>query len=58
VRYENTVTIDPGSIYRTCVPSIGSRRTYCVIVKTKLPFERSVTFAGYESNSVFAGGTG
>jgi hypothetical protein len=58
VMFESTVTIDPGNIYRTCVPSVDRRRTYCVIVKTKLPFERSVTFAGYESNSVFAGGTG
>jgi hypothetical protein len=40
------------------VPSVDRRRTYCVIVKTKLPLDRSVTFAGYESNSVFASGTG
>jgi hypothetical protein len=58
VRFESTVTIEPGNIYRTCVPSVDRRRTYCVIVKTKLPLDRSVTFAGYESNSVFASGTG
>jgi hypothetical protein len=58
VRFASTVTIEPGRIFRTCVPSISSARTYCVIVKAFLPFERSVTFAGYESNAVFSGGLG
>jgi hypothetical protein len=58
VQLESTITIEPGHIYRTCVPSVDRRRTYCVIVKARMPFEHSVSFAGYESNAVFAGGTG
>lgn len=55
----STVVIEPGSIYRTCVPSANDRkRTYCVIVKTHLPFARSVRFDGYEPNAVFSQGTG
>jgi hypothetical protein len=59
IEYVSTVAIEPGSIYRTCVPSISDRRrTYCVVVKTHLPFEQSVRFDGYESNDVFSQGTG
>jgi hypothetical protein len=54
----DTVAIQPGSIYRMCVPGAHDRRTYCVIVNTKLPFGRSVRFAGYEPNSSLAAGTG
>jgi hypothetical protein len=53
----STVVIEPGSIYRTCVPSDRDMRTYCVIVKTHLPLARSVSFAGYEPNAVFSQGT-
>ena len=49
--------IVPGSIYRTCVPSVGGSRTYCVVVKTALPLAQSVVFAGYEPNSAFSEGT-
>lgn len=58
LRYVDTFAIQPGSIYRTCVPSDRRRRTYCVIVKTNLPFSRSVSFAGYEPNSMMERGTG
>jgi hypothetical protein len=59
VQFVSTFTIEPGKIYRTCVPSAtNAARTYCVIVKMQLPFARSVTFDGYESNSVFGAGTG
>jgi hypothetical protein len=58
VQFVSTFTIEPGSMYRMCVPSQNGRRSYCVIVKTRLPFQRSVSFAGYEPNSVFAEGTG
>lgn len=54
----DTYVIQPGSVYRTCVPSENGRRTYCVIVKTYLPFAKSVSFDGYEPNSVFAEGLG
>jgi hypothetical protein len=52
----NTYTIEPGRLYRTCVQSRQTRRTYCVIVKRDAPFGQSVTFAGYEPNSMFAAG--
>jgi hypothetical protein len=58
VTYVSTFVIEPGSVYRTCVLSFDRRRTYCVVVKTNLPFERSVSFAGYEPNSDLSAGTG
>jgi hypothetical protein len=59
VQFVSTVVIEPGSMYRTCVPSASDpRRTYCVIVKTHLPLAQSVSFDGYESNAVFSQGTG
>jgi hypothetical protein len=54
----NMFAIEPGSVYRACVPSDDQLRTYCVIVKTHLPLARSVSFDGYEPNSVFAEGVG
>jgi hypothetical protein len=57
VQMTSTYAIEPGAIYRVCVLSVDRRRTYCVVVKTQLPFERSVTFAGYEPNSMFSLGT-
>ena len=57
LEFVSTVAIEPGRVYRTCVPSVDGRRTYCVIVNTNLPFAQSVSFAGYESNAVFAQGT-
>jgi hypothetical protein len=53
----DTFVIQPGSIYRTCVPSDDRKRTYCVIVNDKLPFTRSVSFGGYEPNEVMSAGT-
>jgi hypothetical protein len=58
VEFVSIFAIEPGNIYRTCVPSEDRTRTYCVIVKTRLPFAQSVSFDGYESNSVFAAGAG
>lgn len=52
----DTFTIQAGAIYRTCVPSQDRRRSYCVIVNTRLPLQRSVVFAGYEPNWLFAEG--
>jgi hypothetical protein len=51
-----TFTLQAGSLYRTCVPSAGGRRTYCVIVNDREPVNRSVHFAGYEPNAFFANG--
>jgi hypothetical protein len=54
--HTDTFTIQAGLVYRTCVPSVDRRRTYCVIVKPKLPLDRSVVFGGYEPNWLFAQG--
>jgi hypothetical protein len=56
LQFVNTFVIQQGSIYRTCVPSPDRRRTYCVIVNTKLPLARSVSFSGYEPNEVLSQG--
>jgi hypothetical protein len=53
----DTFVIQQRSIYRTCVPSDDRKRTYCVIVKDKLPFANSVSFGGYEPNEVLSAGT-
>lgn len=58
VAHVNTYAIQPGSIYRTCVPSAGGGQTYCVVVRLALPYARSVRFDGYEPNSLLAQGTG
>lgn len=57
VRHTETYAIQPGSVYRTCVRSLDHARTYCVVVKPALPLGQSVTFAGYEPNSVMFQGT-
>lgn len=56
LRGATTFTIQPRSLYRICVPSAGGRRTYCVTVNEREPADRSVRFAGYEPNAVFADG--
>ena len=58
VNLPDTYPIQPGSIYRTCVPGRDLTRTYCVIVNTDLPFARSVRFDGHTPNGVFARGVG
>ncbi len=57
LRDTNTYAIQPGSIYRTCVPNQAGTETYCVIVKLWFPFPGGVSFAGYEPNSVLSEGT-
>jgi hypothetical protein len=56
----DTFAIQPGSIYRTCVPSQAASgpRNYCVIVDLEVPFAGSVRFAGSEPNSMFSAGVG
>jgi hypothetical protein len=56
VELADTFAIEPGSIYRTCVPGRDFGHSYCVIVKTHLPFSRSVRFDGHTPNAVFAEG--
>jgi len=58
LQYVSLLEIQPGTIYRACVPSTDGRRSYCVVVNRSLPFAQSVTFSGYEPNSVLAAGTG
>jgi hypothetical protein len=55
-RRTDTFTIQAGAVYRTCVPSQDGRHSYCVIVKPRQPLQRSVVFAGYEPNWLFAEG--
>jgi hypothetical protein len=56
VQHTDTYTIQPGSVYRTCVPNAAGTQTYCVIVNTHMPLGRSVVFGGYESNALFSQG--
>jgi hypothetical protein len=58
VEFVSAFAIQPGSIYRACVPSSDGRQTYCVIVNTRVPFPRGVTFGGYEPNAAFSEGVG
>ncbi len=58
VDYVSTFAIQPGRIYRECVPALRSARTYCVIVNESQPFASSVRFGGYEPNSLFSQGVG
>jgi hypothetical protein len=55
-RRTDTFTIQAGAVYRTCVPSQDRQHSYCVIVKPRQPLQRSVVFAGYEPNWLFAEG--
>jgi hypothetical protein len=54
--HTDTFVIQPGVLYRTCVPSRDRLRYYCVIVRPRLPLSQSVVPAGSEPNAVFAEG--
>lgn len=56
--HTDTYTIEPGAVYRVCVLGRDDGRFYCVIVRPRLPFDRSVVPAGSEPNAVLAQGTG
>jgi hypothetical protein len=56
LQFVSLLAIQPGTIYRACVPSVDGKRDYCVIVNRNLPFQSSVRFSGYEPNSVLAAG--
>jgi hypothetical protein len=53
VQHVSTYTIQPGSIYRVCVPSLSGNADYCVVVRENLPFAQSVKPDGTESNAYF-----
>jgi hypothetical protein len=48
--------IQPGRMYRVCVPPPPATRAYCVVVDARQPFANSVRFDGTESNATFAQG--
>jgi hypothetical protein len=50
--------IQPGRIFRTCVPDDSGRRVICVIVDTHQPFPGGVKLDGYEPNWLFSEGVG
>jgi hypothetical protein len=54
--FVTTFVIQPRTVYRVCVPGRDSGRTYCVIVRVKLPFGLSVSFSGYEPNAELSQG--
>ncbi len=54
----DTFVIQPGAIYRVCVPGGRDGRWYCVVVKPALPVSRSVIPAGSEPNALMAQGAG
>jgi hypothetical protein len=56
VRYVSVFTIETGSVYRVCVPSILGGPSYCVIVMPKRPFASSVTADGHTSNALLGEG--
>jgi hypothetical protein len=58
LQFVSVLVIQPSTIYRACVPNVAETKSYCVIVNRNAPLERSVTFSGYEPNSVLAAGTG
>jgi hypothetical protein len=58
LRFVNLLAIQPGTIYRACVPNEANTKSFCVIVDRSLPFEKSVKFSGYEPNSVLGAGAG
>lgn len=58
LQFVSLFAIEPGTIYRACVPSADGSRSYCVVVDRSVPLDQSVKFSGYEPNSVMSAGTG
>jgi 4-amino-4-deoxy-L-arabinose transferase-like glycosyltransferase len=52
VALADTIAIDPGRVYRTCVPSPGSDRAWCAVVPRNGP----IRFGGGEPNALFQAG--
>jgi hypothetical protein len=53
----DTLTIQAGVMYRTCVTDRAGTRDYCVVVDEHEPFDHSVRPAGSEPNATLARGT-
>lgn len=51
------LAIQPGTIYRACVPNVQNTKNYCVVVDRSKPFGQSVRFSGYEPNATLGAGT-
>ena len=58
LQFVSLFAIQPGTIYRACVPNAANTRSFCVVVDRSLPLEKSVRFSGYEPNSSLAAGAG
>jgi len=58
VALADTVEIVAGSVYRTCAPTMGADRAWCVVVRTDVPFPRGIRFAGGEPNAQFQAARG
>ncbi len=54
--FTDTLVIQAGSIYRTCVANAAATRYYCVVVDERRPAATSVRFAGSEPNASLARG--
>ncbi len=60
VEFVSTIAIDPGRIYRVCVPGgdpAAVKAWYCVTVDELQPFSQSVSYSGSESNGMLDQGT-
>ena len=57
LQFVSLLEIQSGTIYRACVTNAAATKSYCVIVNRSLPLEGSVTFSGYEPNSLLGAGT-
>jgi hypothetical protein len=54
----DTVAIVPGSLYRTCAPDVRAARTWCVVVRSDVPFPGGVRHDGGTPNAIFQAGRG
>ena len=52
-----TVQLQGPVLYRSCVPDQPDQHLYCVIVNLALPWRRSVSYAGSESDNTLLQGT-
>ena len=52
----DTIAIVPGSVYRTCAPSLSDGRAWCVVVRSGVPFPHGIRFDGGEPNALFQAG--
>lgn len=56
VALADTIAVVPGSLHRTCVTDPRGGRSWCVVVRSDVPFPGGVRYAGGESNATFQDG--